>query len=286
MNSDHSIQRKPWKRILYEKQHYKDNYVDPVKFLDQLNVEKPANANMSLSALFLSASVIAQQFTVVSSFLTIYRYLLTNPNHLYAVWIIDAVLLLVGYGVHTVLDERKHTLTESSHTVLLFGICLRIAAPVLRALTVSISRDTIHALGITFATIHLVFHDYAYINSKVEVFSGTISTNAAMFMAIILASRLRDIELVVAFLLLAVICFSLYPSTARLIKHKSQNLYILLTIIQWIAASIALFSLDTALFVAYEVGMICMWLLGPYVYFHMQTYKKSMRGPWDIAEVE
>jgi phosphatidylinositol glycan class C protein len=171
-------------------------------------------------------------------------------------------------------------------TALLFGIYLRLAAPVLRTLTLSISGDTVHALGITFATIHLAFHDYAFINSKSDVFSGTISMNAAMFTAIILASRLDNIELVVAFLLLAVICFSLYPRIARLIKNRSLHLYILWTLVQWLVASVSLYFFDSALFTAYEVGMVCLWFVGPYMYFHMQAYKKSMRGPWDIAEVQ
>lgn len=284
MSGEGVVQRKPWKRIMYEKQHYRDNYVDPVKFLDQLNVEKASGAQ-SFPALFLSASVVAQQFTVMSLFLTVYKYLLVDPKHLTVVGIVDAVLVVVGCIIQFVMGDGNFQLVNSFHTSVLFGVFLRIAAPVLRSLTLSISGDTVHALGITFATIHLVFHDYAYINSKSDVFSGTISVNAAMFTAIILASRLDNIELVVAFLLLAVLSFSLYPSIARVIKHKSLSLYILLTLIQWAAASIALFFLDSALFVAYEVGMVCLWLAGPYMYFKMQVYKRAMRGPWDIAEV-
>jgi phosphatidylinositol glycan class C protein len=279
------VQKRPWKRILYEKQPYKDNYVDPVKFLDQLNMEKTPAAQITLHSLFVNASVIAQQFTVVSLFLTVYKYLLVDASNLYRVGALDVSLLLLGCGVQFLLDEGNLMVSRSIQTTLLFGIYLRVAAPVLRTLTLSISGDTVHAMGITMATMHLVFHDYAYINSQTEVFSGTISVNAAMFTAIILASRLDNIELVVAFLLLAVICFALYPSVARLIKNKSLHLYILLTILQWLATSVALYFLDSALFVAYEAGMVCLWLVGPYVYFHMQVYKKSMHGPWDIAEV-
>jgi phosphatidylinositol glycan class C protein len=285
MSGDSAVHRKPWKRILYEKQLYKDNYVDPVKFLEQLNVEKTPGAQQSFPALFLSASVVAQQFTVVCLFLTIYKYLLVDPKHLIAIGVVDAILIVVGGSVHFLMGDGGLQMTSSFYAALLFGIFLRIAAPVLRSLTLSISGDTVHALGITFATIHLVFHDYAYINSKSEVFSGTVSVNAAMFTAIILASRLDNIELVVVFLLLAVICFSLYPGIARIIKHKSLKLYILLTVAQWAVASAALYFLDSALFAAYEVGMVCLWLAGPYMYFHMQVYKKAMHGPWDIAEI-
>ena len=285
-SADPTVTRKPWKRILYEKQHYKDNYIDPVKFFEQLNVERIPGTQLSLTALFLSASVVAQQFTVMSLFLTGYKYLLVDSKNLFRIALLDTILLVLGCGVHFFKDDGKVTITRSFQSALLFGMLLRIAAPILRTLTLSISGDTVHALGITFATIHLVFHDYAYINGHTDKFAGTISVNAAMFTAIILASRLDNIELVVAFLLLAVMCFSWYPAIARFIKNKSLSLYILLTALQWCAASVLLYFLDSALFVAYEVGMLCLWLVGPYMYFHMQAYKKSMHGPWDIAEVK
>lgn len=285
-HQSHQQHRKPWKRILYEKQHYRDNYVDPIKFLDQLIVELPPNSRISYASLFFSSSVIAQQFTVVSFFLAVYKFLLIDESHFYAIAALDIVLLVVGYIVQFLLDEGKLMLTRSLHTTLLFGVYLRITAPVLRTLTSSFSEDTIHALAITFSTIHLVFHDYAYVSSTTGSFSGTVSLSAAMFTAIILASRLSNVEVVVAFLLLAVIFFALFPDTARLVKNKSQRLFLLLTGLQWLGASITLFYLDKTLLVAYEVGMFCLWLLGPYLYYHMQVYKKSMRGPWDIAEVD
>lgn len=279
-------QKKPWKRVLYEKQNYRDNYVDPDKFLEQLNVEKTPNAYATFMSLFLHSSVVAQQFTVVASFITVYKYLLLDDSHLYKIAGLDAALLAVGYGVQYLLDEGGIDLSKSLHTTVLLGVYMRIAAPVLRTLTSSFSGDTIHALAITFSSIHLTFHDYAYVNSETETFAGTLSLNAAMFTAIILASRLNNIELVVALLFLAVICFSLFPSTARIVKKRSLNLHLLLTTIQWFAASVALFYLDSALFAAYESGMFIIWILGPFLYFYMQVYKKSMRGPWDIAEVE
>jgi hypothetical protein len=107
-----------------------------------------------------------------------------------------------------------------------------------------------------------------------------------MFTAIILASRLANVELVVAFLMLAIICFALFPGVARLVMQKSLRLHLVLTVTIWLGASVALLLLDTALLVAFEVGMCLIWIVGPYIYFKMQFYKRAMKGPWDIAEVE
>ncbi|KAJ1406556.1 phosphatidylinositol N-acetylglucosaminyltransferase subunit C [Ochromonadaceae sp. CCMP2298] len=278
--------RKPWKRILYEKQNYRDNYIDPVKFLDQLDVQQHDGNSTTFLSLFLSASVVAQQFTVVATFLTIYKYILIKKDMLQQVAILDSALLVVGYGVTLLLDEQQLNATTSVKTSVLFGIFLRISAPILRTLTSSFSEDTIHALAITFSTIHLVFHDYAYVDSRRDSFAGTLSLNAALFTAIILASRLENIELVVSFLLLAVICFSLFPSTAKLLKKRSLSLHLLLTGCQWLAAGTFLYFLDWTLFVVYQLLMVLLWIVGPYIYYSMQVYKKAMRGPWDIAVVD
>mmetsp|Transcript_32876 Transcript_32876/g.55426 ORF Transcript_32876/g.55426 Transcript_32876/m.55426 type:complete len:296 (+) Transcript_32876:3-890(+) len=279
--------RKPWKRILYEKQSYRDNYIDPFKFLEQLDVRKRNGDVLTFATLFIGASVVAQQLTVIASFLTVYKYILLQETVLKSVVLLDALLLIIGLTVQLFLGEGKPKIWQSLQTVLLFGILLRISAPVLHTLTSSFSQDTIHALAITFSVVHLVFHDYAYINSQTGSFSaGTLSVNAAIFVAIILASRVSSIEMVVAFLLLAVICFYLFPSTARLVNARSLRLHLFVIILHWFLTSWFLFQLDFALFVAYEVLMMMVWILGPYLFYSMQIYKKSMHGPWNIAEVD
>lgn len=292
MISNNNLPAKTWKRILYEKQHYKDNYVDPIKFLDQLNIDECNKRLSSYWSLFLNASIIVQQFNVVVIFLTVYKYV-HHLNYLISnlIAVTDMLLLLIGCIIQYLLNEDigKISLVAILQTMLLFGIYLRIAAPVLRTLTSSFSEDTIHALAITFSTIHLVFHDYAFVNNAVtKSISGTLSLNAAMFTSIILVSRLNSsMETVVVFLLLAVILFILFPNIARLIKRLSLVLHLLLVLTQWIFATYLLFSLkNKSLFVVYELLIVLLWLIGPYLYYRVQVYKKTMKGPWDIAYIE
>jgi hypothetical protein len=90
------------------------------------------------------------------------------------------------------------------------------------------------------------------------------------------------IEMVVLFLLLAVLIFSLLPSTLKLIKKKSTYIYICISLVIWTIESMTLFSLDKTLFFVYEFLMVLLMLLGPYLYVQMQGYKKALNGPWDI----
>ena len=251
---------------MYEKQHYRDNYVDPVKFLEQLKVERYDNTDASTmlySTVVLESSVIVQQFSVVSIFLTIYKYSALENSLIVEIAALDFVLLFLGCVVHLFMLERgSFQVRDVAKNALIFGVLLRITSPVMQALTSSYSSDTIHALAFFFSTIHLVFHDYAYTNCESDKFSGILSLNAAIFTAIILASRLDDLETVVGLMILAVICFSLFPSTARLIKQRSSLFQILLICVLWSIESCLLYNLDKTLFAAYELLVVFLWFLG------------------------
>jgi phosphatidylinositol glycan class C protein len=164
---------------------------------------------------------------------------------------------------------------------------LRIAAPILQTLTSSFSDDTIYALVLVLSSLHLIFYDYNFIFSTEEViFSGALSLNAAMFTAVLLASRMKeDVGMVVSLLLLAVICFALYPSFSRTIRHRSLSLYVMLTVIMWIVATLLLMKLDTTLFVVYQLVMFFIGFIFPLWLTKMQVYKKSLCGPWEEATV-
>lgn len=277
---------RPWKRILYERQSYRDNYIDPNKFLDQLNlVTYQPNKDISFLSTFLGASVVVQQFTIVSSFLMMYKFILIDHS-LRLISLVDFFLLIFGYGVHNCFESDKLTHKHALMNVILFLVCLRMVAPILKELTLSFSSDTIHALAISLSTVHLVFHDYSFVNGEKEEYNGALSLNAAIFTAIILASRLSSIELVLAFILLAIICFSFFPRVARLVKSKSLTLYLIMTLALWLLTSCSLYFLDITLFAVYEIIILLLWVLGPFCYLHLLVFKRAMKGPWDIASVD
>jgi hypothetical protein len=107
-----------------------------------------------------------------------------------------------------------------------------------------------------------------------------------MFSAIILASRLDDMDMVVLFILLAIICFSWFPELASLVKMKSFKMHLILISIQWFGVSLLLFQFDTTLFTIFELFVMLLIVIGPVCYLHMLRYKRSWNGPWDIVDVE
>lgn len=58
-------------------------------------------------------------------------------------------------------------ITDALTSCFLFGATLSILSPVLRTLTKSYADDTIWALASCLAAVHLISHDYMYVNTGI-----------------------------------------------------------------------------------------------------------------------
>lgn len=130
-----------WRKVCYENYnlYYPDNYVDEKLFLDQFDTTIEEGSKASLLSMIINTSVVAEQTTAVTIFLTIFKYIVKNKCTLRMLIIVDVALIVVGYIVNRSLSADHFDLRQAIHTFTLFGIVLRIAAPVLQTLTASYS---------------------------------------------------------------------------------------------------------------------------------------------------
>lgn len=268
----------PWKRILYENQHYKDNYYDPNTFLNQLKVVvNESNKFQTFFQYIKDASILVTQLSIVALFLTTYKLLLYKYIAFSQLVQLNFIILFFCCFVIYHIEKSSEQVYQQLKIFIISAICLRIASPIIITLTHSFSLDTIHALAITFSALHLVFHDY--LDSSHE---NNLSLNAAIFSAIILASRLSEIDIVVAFITLALVSFSLLPKANKLLHSKNRYLSLLLTIFLWIVTSCSIYRLGMTLLAVYEIIILLFWIIGPVLLSKMQSLKRAFSGPWDI----
>jgi len=171
---------RPWRKVLYERQEYPDNYIDEHRFLEHLDVTTLSHPT-SFFTLIVLASLPVQQFTILTLFLAAYKYTVRDEDT--AVWYVaslDLFLLLTGYLIFSSIQTshpshlftRPFSLSLSSSLSLFSNLLpllyLRAASPVLQTLTSSFSSDTIHALSLSLSTIHLIAFDYQLINEERE----------------------------------------------------------------------------------------------------------------------
>eukprot|EP01031_Cornospumella_fuschlensis_P036460 gene36460-44228_t len=284
--------KRAWKRVLYEKQPYRDNFYDADKFFSGFTVHKGSKyantGRLSYLTVFSYASMVLQHYSSVVFFFVVYKYLVQRRTSFWSLLQLDFLLLLVGllaYYVFSEMPNKGAYLWEKSKVGVMMLICLRLTAPVIQTLTLSFSEDTIYALAITFSVVHLAFHEYSA-SVQSPHFSAAISFNAAIFTAVLLASRLQhrhSVGIVMLFIVLAVLAFSLFPIVARLVTLRSSVLHWLLVLAQWLATTALLRHLDFTLLIVYEVVAALLFVVAPLLFLYLQTLKLAYHGPWDIA---
>ncbi|CAM9132215.1 unnamed protein product [Scytosiphon promiscuus] len=183
-------------------------------------------------------------------------------------------------------DFSLSSVSSTLASFFLFLAILRIMAPVLRTLTVSYSDDTIYALAVTLSFLHLAFHDYSYANTASGHFQGTLSLNAAIFAAVLLASRLESNEKVFGLVLFALELFAFLPLARREVKRHSLLLHASVTSAMVLPTGLLLFLRHPTLFTAYLSTVVLVTVACPLWLLRVQRYKLRIEGPWDIAHVE
>ncbi|KAK8234519.1 phosphatidylinositol:UDP-GlcNAc transferase PIG-C [Phyllosticta capitalensis] len=184
-------------------------------------------------------------------------------------------------------NQRRVATIKSA--VLIYCALLGLS-PILKSLTKSTTSDSIWAMTSVLMCINVCFFDYGGgVGAK---FPASLSTNAAIMAATVLASRLESTTDVFSFLLFSIEVFGLFPVFRRHLRFVSWRGHLTLTIFlvmgagagfslavsggTWKAAitGVVLGSFLTSL----VMGICSWWLIG------LQKYKNEIHGPWDPAQ--
>ena len=124
--------KRVWRKILYEKQtSYSDNFYDPDKFLDSLRKGQRKQRPLTYFELIISCSYIIQQFTVMTIFFTIYKYLVAGRLKAYHLHAINVTNTCLGIFIFHLLEERgakflyTFSVWEYLRRLFIFVVCLR-----------------------------------------------------------------------------------------------------------------------------------------------------------------
>lgn len=335
-----TLTKRSWRKVLYEKQNFADNYLDPDRFLDSFYIGTEQNNQSfyeSYMVMLTNCSVIIHQITVVAIFLTAFKYIIYFNLSYGTLLLLNVFCMVAGILLYYMftrkrgsfvnnggidksmylnqlsdLETRKLNIFESVRYVFVFGVSIRASSPIFQILTENFSGNTIYAIVIVLVVTHLVFYDYVsffriktmshssdemkdvsslWSSGRTEGISttGTLSLNAAMFTAIVLASRLQNVMVVALFCLLAVQFFFLLPDlTAVIVKSASIDYYLALTALMWALASALLLQFKTlTLFAVYQSIVIFLWVFCSLWLVYMQKhYRLRYRGPWEEAKVD
>eukprot|EP00457_Paulinella_chromatophora_P013281 gb/GEZN01013565.1/.p1 GENE.gb/GEZN01013565.1/~~gb/GEZN01013565.1/.p1 ORF type:complete len:321 (+),score=2.02 gb/GEZN01013565.1/:38-1000(+) len=281
-----------WQRILYEKQPFPDNYVD-TSFLSSL----VTNANVQhwpYWRLCLSTVAVSERISALVLFMLTFFSMFDGSLPASTLIVLDIVAMAFGSAIilhgargNRSMAEFKLSIIRSTHRLALLAGVLLGLSPVLQTLTSTYSSDTIWALTFLLMTLHLIAHDYSYINSpEASLGHSTISLSAGIFASVLLASRLYDHISVFAFLLLAFLIFAGFPLVAHEIRASSVVLHGAFSMALYVLTSILLVPISNLLVIIYTASLVFIVFGCPMWLKYLQRYKNEIQGPWDYEGEE
>lgn len=276
-----------WKKVLYERQPFPDNYVDR-RFLEELRKNICARKYQYWAVVFES-SVVVQQLCSVCVFVITWWYMdegLLAPQWLFVAGLVSS---LVGYVLFDLVDggegrkKSGRTRWADLKSALVFISFTYGFSPVLKTLTESVSTDTVYAMSVFMLLGHLIFFDYG---ASAAIVSSTLSLNMAIFASVCLASRLpRSLH---AFLMVtfAIQIFALWPMLQKKLKARTPRSYVGVTLLFALLALGGLLSVSAVGAILFALLLVSISFLCPFYLIRLQLFKENIHGPWDEAEIK
>jgi len=285
-------QKTPWRKILYEKQEYPDNYIG-ASFLSSLITNGGWEKLDYLQSIF-NTLIIDQRVSVVAIFVMVFHITSTATAAIEMMMIINGMFFVLAYCLVLYINQPKsiedlvERIFHNAVQMGLFSGALFGLAPILRTLTRSYSSDTIYLLTFLLCVVHLAFHDYHPMNkttnsnSTPATFEATLSLNAAIFASVLLASRLPSSQHAFCFIFLSFCMFLGLPLLSDEIRrHKPERWHAGMTAMISSLAFALIWGYNKQiaflfLFILFFINIVCTaWLQ------YIQRYKNNLRGPWD-----
>ena len=266
-----------WKKLVYLRQPYPDNYTD-ISFLSQLKRNSTV-VKHSYWKLVQDFSLIAQHIqcllTVIIGFSAIY-------HHQWDPITVSGISSAASLGIFMVWAD----ISRLKLVIVMIAILL-VLSPVLKSLTKSTASDSIWAISFCLCIANTFFHEYA-LSSDVADCRPIISTNISFANAIVLASRLPSNISVFCFVLFAIeanILTTLFGIHVRQVYGLEAHKYLYMGTFLVVSCMVltVLGSVATLIFVGTQMGIV----LGlPGYFIFLQKYKNELQGPWDIAKLQ
>ncbi|CAO3619959.1 unnamed protein product [Mucor hiemalis] len=234
------------------------------------------------------SGVITQHISSVVIFIAIFIYLqLHSLSGTHLIWT-GSLLTGVGYIFWDLImlktrsnyEFKRQRIAKSSF---FFFITLLGLSPILKTLTSQTSDDTIWALTVCCFIANVLFHDYNNTQSNSVKIPGSLSTNAAIFASVLLASRLDTNFDVFGLLSFAVEWFSLFPIFRKHLKNLNPKIQIGVTVVMLSTCIVLFINISKAVVFLYILGFCFLTFICPYWLIFIQKYKNEIHGPWDEA---
>ena len=289
-----------WRRILYEPQPFPDNYTPPT-FLSQYLTPSTASTSPSpslpyWSLVFLSL-IVACRLCVLELFLCLFHLVTARGMRAQTLLLVDCALIVALLFLHLLFPpsspspsplSSSSSSSSSRSSLPLLVLVLFLVSPLLSSLTSSYSDDTIHLLTALLSLLHLLSCDYRPSSQHPSLhppLDHTLSLNAALFLSVLLASRLSSPALTFLLLLASALLFGVSPGCGEGVRGRGGEGWhgvwcgsvvgVTTGVVGWV---------DWRVMLVHGVVLCGVVLACPWWMLRGEGYKREWKGPWDYDD--
>ncbi|EPY40628.1 phosphatidylinositol glycan, class C [Angomonas deanei] len=201
-----------WRRVLYEKQPFEDNFVDTSLFMNELRQNENVHVHKYSDVMFATFPI-AQQVACIVLFTKVFYSMLDREYSAVSLIGADATILLISWVVFVYMHfedmmREDASFRQSGLRVKLVRILLImfqfgrqlvaltstliLLAPIITTLTATFTDDTIMAFSISAMFLNVILADYRYLSALTNRYQPNTSVNSAFFAVTMMASRFRS----------------------------------------------------------------------------------------------
>uniref|UniRef100_A0A0N5AXJ1 Phosphatidylinositol N-acetylglucosaminyltransferase subunit C n=1 Tax=Syphacia muris TaxID=451379 RepID=A0A0N5AXJ1_9BILA len=269
-----------WRKILYERQPYPDNYAGGSEFLKELRTNVAVVKYTWLEAVCGAGRVILHENAIVTYIITFENLKELPTSSCYNLLIAFCAVALLLYFVYIFLSNLSFRKSLYDHfftltTLVLFGYAL---TPVISTLTTTISTDTIYAMSMLLFLFSFVFHDYGITGAMV---SAAFSVNLSLAASVCLLSRLQSSDATFCMLAFSMALFSYWPLLRNRLCQYNKNASLFMVALIFPFSFYYLGNISVPLSALHGLLHVFIMVIAPWVLMIMQPMKSTIHGPWD-----
>ncbi|XP_003374581.1 phosphatidylinositol N-acetylglucosaminyltransferase subunit C [Trichinella spiralis] len=257
-----------WKRVLYLKQPFPDNYSGP-QFINSLR----KNVNLkkvTFTEAVLGSCYVMHHISSVILFVIIFTY--------------SYMGMIAWESLLNETDDLKSSGYNfiSLKTIILYAGYAYGFSPVCQTLTATVSTDSTVATSVFMFLVNIIFCNYG---CDVVMVSSALSMNAGIFGTVCLVSRLSSRNEVFTLLTCSVVIFVVWP----LLRGKLLEIYpttnVPLAMCLAICVTASMYPLSRVMTLLYVVLHIFITLICSALFVVMQSMKRTLHGAWEEASL-
>ncbi|ODV87206.1 hypothetical protein CANARDRAFT_189576, partial [[Candida] arabinofermentans NRRL YB-2248] len=315
--------KQPWKKLLWFKQDYADNYTDS-SFLSQLKRNSTV-VNYSYWKVLSDFTLIVLHLSIIMSVILVFYGLYQlewNPLIPTLISSSFTVMSFITYVITLKIRRNRElinlqkqpnppNLFNTMKSSILILLTLLTFSPVLKSLTNSTASDSIWALSAWLCILNVLFNDYSIdfntphrhhqlgnavaaaaagnsdsYNLEMQNSNSNLSKNISLSNAIVLASRLNSNLSAFCFIVFSIEVSGLFPIFNNFTRRCQ------FTTFHWFQVFGIVLGVDYTIYRIFGIGWFLVWvsihfwiaIVGPWYFIALQKYKDELQGPWDPAK--